>query len=161
MDLNSMSPSTAKWLYASGSRNSLNVDLKNSLYASASTSRGERTQMGLSLFVTTNSWTSSYSVFITGSGAASVNSSPLASASIFFLLYSSAALAVASTSSTCFGTDLVANTSMGKEINSEYVLTRFVSLASSANSSAPSLRLNKILVPRAGAASASVASRME
>ena len=30
MDLNSMSPSTAKWLYARGSRNSLNVDLKNS-----------------------------------------------------------------------------------------------------------------------------------
>ena len=42
--------------------------------------------------------------------------------------------AVASASSTCLGTDLVAKTSMGNEMNSEYVLTRLVSFSPSANS---------------------------
>ena len=69
--------------------------------------------------------------------------------------------AVASASSTCLGTDLVAKTSMGNEMNSEYVLTRLVSFSPSANSSAPSFSESTILVPRAGGPSASVASRME
>ena len=75
--------------------------------------------MGLSLLVTVHSWTSSYSVFITGSGASSVNSSPFASASILRLVYSSVFSAVASSSCTCLGTCFFAKTSMGKEMNSE------------------------------------------
>mmetsp|Transcript_9859 Transcript_9859/g.36605 ORF Transcript_9859/g.36605 Transcript_9859/m.36605 type:complete len:279 (+) Transcript_9859:871-1707(+) len=148
IDLNSISPSTAKWLYASGSRNSLNVDLKNSSYCSFSTSFGFRTQIGLSLFVTVNSETSSYVVFITGFGSSSSNSVAVASAAILRLLNASISVAVASTSSTCFDTLFLEKISIGKEMNSEYVFTSSVSLVSSANSSAPSFRWRVILVPR-------------
>ena len=116
--------------------------------------------MGLSLFCTAYSCTSSYSVFITGAGASSVNSSPVASAAILRLLNSSVALAVASTSSTSFGTDFFANTSMGNEMNSEYVFTKSVSLVSSANSSAPSLRWSTMRVPRLSVPASSPPSRI-
>ena len=150
-----MSPSTAKCECASGSRNSLNVDLKNSLYDSCSTSLGERTQMGLSLLAVVHSSTCSNSFFFTGLGSGSVNSSPLASASIFFFSHASFKASVEALSSTSFSLVVFAQTSMGKEMNSLYVFTSDDSFSPVENSSHPSLRCKTIFVPRAMASSLS------
>mmetsp|Transcript_9082 Transcript_9082/g.20596 ORF Transcript_9082/g.20596 Transcript_9082/m.20596 type:complete len:222 (+) Transcript_9082:1187-1852(+) len=156
IERNSMSPSTAKCVFASGSRNSLNVDLKNSLYDSCSTSLGERTQIGLSLFAVDQFSTCSYSFFITGLGSGSVNSSPLASASIFFFVHASFNACVDAVSSTSFSLFCLAHTSMGNEINSEYVLTSEESFSPVAYSSHPSFKCRTIFVPRVNASSLSL-----